>query len=198
MTYEQQGPKEYATGTIIQYEPPRQDNPPESFLLAPSDGSENIYIAIGNEYQSDERPDWAQRIASKLGGYQNLVNQVVKTVIKENPKYPTKRDTFGNNLPSYYAQGMELLGEGVAPVTVAESTPPPMVQAVPSNTPSAPKIDGMKDCNRINASVELIKEAMKLSEAKTPSGYMEEAVGLLKGSHTYLYNITPNEDEDLF
>ena len=47
MTYEQQGPKEYATGTIIQYEPPRQDNHPESFLLAPSDGSENIYIAIG-------------------------------------------------------------------------------------------------------------------------------------------------------
>lgn len=197
MTYENgQGSRVFVSGTITDYNPPQQEGRPFNYTIQPEDGSPEIIVAIGNAYQSDERPDWAQELERQYGGYENLIGLDIKSNIKMNAKNPQFK---GRN--QFYASSMEVLGKNEtfttpAVVTRAQVSAAPAKPA-PEAAPAEPRRDGAREGQSKNLAQNAAIRAVELYHKPTNANeYQTLVLHYTKSFSKGYYDFWPSEQPE--
>lgn len=84
---------------------------------------DKVSITIGKGFDKPDREPWADALADKYGGFENLVGQIVNVELSPNKQQPEH-----NGIKQFYVKTMAIANQSSAPAPVRVATP----QAKPS------------------------------------------------------------------
>ena len=144
---------------------------------------DKVSITIGKGFDKPDREPWADALADKHGGFENLVGQIVNGELSPNRQQPEH-----NGIKQFYVKTMSIANQSSAPAPVRAATP--QTKSAPSSMES-----GAERGNGTTNGREAIMDYWKINLDFPSDEWIDKMAerSVLAGRRIRYYNNLPEE-----